>query len=218
MVVLSRHGCTARQFASRFTVTTSSMKVRKAVFQLKGSALLWWKTLLLLLNMEVEVGSWELFKEWFRERTTTYGSTRPTTVGDLDKDHQIHATVNNRQAEHRSTVLETSGTVADQTLSILLEPCATESFIFGAMLKRIKVNLVEHDEFSFVEMASGAKQKVGRKVTSYSLNLGEFVTRANLYVTILGSYDVVISMDWLESLEVILNCNMKWLSLVDDEG
>jgi hypothetical protein len=67
-------------------------------------------------------------------------------------------------------------------------------------------------------MASGAKQKVGGKVAGFVLNLGEFVIRANLYVTILGSYDVVIGMDWLESHEAILNCNTKWLSLVDDEG
>ena len=33
---------------------TSNMKVHMAVFQLKGSALLWWKTLLPLLNMVVE--------------------------------------------------------------------------------------------------------------------------------------------------------------------
>jgi len=51
------------------------------------------------------------------------------------------------------------------------------------------------------------------------LNLREFVTRANLYlyVRILGSYDVVIGMDWLESHEAILHYKMKWLSLVDDE-
>jgi hypothetical protein len=139
-------------------------------------------------------------------------------MGDLGKAHQIHAVVNNRQEEHQSTVLETSGTIADQTLSILIDPGATESFISGAVLKRIKVKAVEQDEFSFVEMASGAKQKVGGKVTGCSLNLGEFVTRANLYVMILGSYDVVIGMDWLESHEAILNCKMKWLSLVDDEG
>ena len=42
-----------------------------------------------------------------------------------------------------------------------------------------------------------------------ALNLGDFVTRTNLYVTILGSYDVVISMDWLESHEAILNCKTK---------
>jgi hypothetical protein len=77
---------------------------------------------------------------------------------------------------------------------------------------------VVQDEFSFVEMASEAKQKVGGRVTGCALNLGEFVTRVNLYVTILGSYDVVIGMDWLETHEAILNCKTKRLSLVDDEG
>ena len=67
-------------------------------------------------------------------------------------------------------------------------------------------------------MALGAKQNVGGKVTGYALNLGEFFTRVNLYVMILGSYDVVISMDWLETHEAMLNCMTKWLSLVDDEG
>jgi hypothetical protein len=47
---------------------TSNMKVRMAVFQLKGSALLWWKTLLPQLNMVVEDVSWELFEERFQER------------------------------------------------------------------------------------------------------------------------------------------------------
>ena len=44
-------------------------------------------------------------------------------------------------------------------------------------------------------MASGAKQKVGGKVTSCILNLGEFETKTNLYVMILGSYDIIIGMD-----------------------
>jgi hypothetical protein len=47
---------------------TSNMKVHMAVFQLKGSALLWWKTLLPQPNMAVEDVSWELFEERFRER------------------------------------------------------------------------------------------------------------------------------------------------------
>ena len=100
----------------------------------------------------------------------------------------------------------------------MIDPGATESFISGAVIKRIKVKEVEQDMFSFIEMASRAKQKVGGKVMGFVLNLGEFVTRANLYVMILGSYDVVIVMDWLESHEAILNCKTKWLSLVDDEG
>jgi hypothetical protein len=67
-------------------------------------------------------------------------------------------------------------------------------------------------------MASGAKRKVGGTVTSCSINPREFVTRAKLYIMILGSYEVLIGMDWLELHEAILNYNMKWLCLVDDEG
>jgi hypothetical protein len=152
------------------------------------------------------------------ERTRAFESTRPTTMGDMGKAHRIHAAVNNHQVEHQSTVLETKGTVTDQTLSILIDPVATESFIFGAALKRIKVKAVGQEEFSFIEMALGAKQKVGGKVMGCALNLGEFVTRANLYVTILGSYDVVIGMDWLELHEAIFNYKTKWLSLIDDKG
>jgi hypothetical protein len=143
------------------------------------------------------------------ERTRESGLVGPTTVGDMGKAHQIHAMVNNRQAEHQSTMLKTIGTVANQTLSILIDLSATESFIFGVVLKRIRVKAVEQDEFSFIEMASGAKQKVGGKFTGCILILEEFVTKVNLYIMILGSYDIVIGMDWLESHEVILNCKTK---------
>jgi hypothetical protein len=47
---------------------TSNMKVRMAVFPLKGSTLRWWKMLLPQLIMAVEDVSWELFEEWFWER------------------------------------------------------------------------------------------------------------------------------------------------------
>jgi hypothetical protein len=67
-------------------------------------------------------------------------------------------------------------------------------------------------------MALGSKQKVGGKVTNCIINLGDFVTKANLYAMILGSHDTVIGMDWLESHDVILNYNKKWLSFTNDLG
>jgi hypothetical protein len=108
--------------------------------------------------------------------------------------------------------------IADQQFSILIDPGATESFISSVVLKIIKVKEVEQDEFRYVEMASGAKQKVGGKVKDCNINLGDFIANVNLYVTTLGSYDIVIGMDWLESHDAILNCKMKRLSLIDDLG
>jgi hypothetical protein len=103
------------------------------------------------------------------ERTRASGSARPTTVGDMGKAHQIHAVVNNHQVEHQSTVLETTGTVADQTLSILIDPGATKSFISGAALKRIKVKAVEQDEFSFIEMASEPNRRLEERLWAVPL-------------------------------------------------
>jgi hypothetical protein len=67
-------------------------------------------------------------------------------------------------------------------------------------------------------MASGAKQKVGGKVTDSSINLGYFIMKSNLYVMILGSYDIVIDMDWLELHDAILNYKTKRLTLTNDVG
>jgi hypothetical protein len=63
-----------------------------------------------------------------------------------------------------------SGIVADQTLSILIDPGATKSFISSAMLKIIKAKEVKQDKFIFVEMASGAKQKVGGVPGRWDIN------------------------------------------------
>jgi hypothetical protein len=67
-------------------------------------------------------------------------------------------------------------------------------------------------------MASGAKQKVVGRVTGYPINLGYFVMNFDLYVTILGSYYMMISMDWFKSHDAILYYKTKQLSLTDDEG
>jgi hypothetical protein len=55
---------------------------------------------------------------------------------------------------------------------VLIDPGATESFIYGAALrknKNIKLKAVEQDEFSLVEMDLVAKQRVVGKVTTGTL-------------------------------------------------
>jgi hypothetical protein len=133
------------------------------------------------------------------------GSQGTTTMGDLGKAHMIHATMNNHQDEHQFIEINTSSMIVDQTFIFLIDPSAIESFISRVALKRIKVKEVEQDDFKYVEMASGAKHNVGGMIMGSSINLGYFVRNANLYVTILGCYDIVSDMDWLESHDGTLN-------------
>jgi hypothetical protein len=106
--------------------------------------------------------------------------------------------------------------ITNQNFSILINRCATKSFISSASLKRIKVNEVKKDKFRYIEMESNAKKNVGGKVMDCSIILGYFLKKDNLYVMILGYYGRVIGMDSLESHDAILNCKTKQLSLIDD--
>jgi hypothetical protein len=94
-------------------------------------------------------------------------------------------------------MLDTLGMIIDQHFSIFIDLGATKSFISSISVKIIKVKVVEKNEFRLVEMASGAKKKVGGRVKNCNINLGDFMESVNLYVTILGSCDILIRMDWL---------------------
>ena len=82
-------------------------------------------------------------------------------MGRASSNHQIYAAVNNRQAEHQSTVVESLGTLNHVNVKILFDSGATDSFISPSALERSGLAAYEHDEFKQVEMASREKQAVG---------------------------------------------------------
>jgi hypothetical protein len=67
-------------------------------------------------------------------------------------------------------------------------------------------------------MASGVKQDVGCLVKDCEIDLDVCVAQVSLYVTVLGSYDIVIGMDWLENHEAMLDCKNKRLYFTNDAG
>ena len=48
--------------------------------------------------------------------------------------------------------------------------------------------------------------------------MNNFITHANLNILPLGSYDMLIGMDWIEKHRVMLNCFEKTFACIDDTG
>jgi len=67
----------------------------------------------------------------------------------------IHAVVQNRQVLHESTELEALGKLNGMVVTILIDPSATESFIFPNALLKCNLVLIEKNDFHQVQMASG---------------------------------------------------------------
>ena len=69
-----------------------------------------------------------------------------------------------------------------------------------------------------VQLATGAKRKVTCFVKECAVVMGHFEIVVNLNVLPLGSYDLLIGMDWLEQHRVILNCYDKTFTCLNSDG
>ena len=69
-----------------------------------------------------------------------------------------------------------------------------------------------------VQLASGTKRKVSEVVERCPFVMDGLVTYADMNVLPLGSYDILIGMDWLEAHRVNLDCYNKTFECMDEEG
>eukprot|EP00253_Pinus_taeda_P028742 PITA_28742 len=67
-------------------------------------------------------------------------------------------------------------------------------------------------------MASGELQTVDLSVDQCGINLGVCLTKLKVYVTALGTYDLIIGMDWLEAHRAWVDCYGKRILGINDEG
>jgi hypothetical protein len=63
-------------------------------------------------------------------------------------------------------------------------------------------------------MALRGKQTVGPSVDNCLLDLGVCTTRLKVYVTTLGTYDLIIGMDWLKSHRAMVDFFAKRVLLL----
>ena len=77
---------------------------------------------------------------------------------------------------------------------------------------------VRYRKLWLVQLTTGTKRKVSEVVEKCPLFMNVLVTCVDLNVLALGSYDVLIGMDWLEAHRVKLDCYHKTFEWMDEEG
>lgn len=69
-----------------------------------------------------------------------------------------------------------------------------------------------------VQLSMRAKTRVLAKVSNCPLTLVGFSIMADLNVLPLGSYDILIGIDWLEKHWSLINCKTKAINYLDEKG
>ena len=77
-------------------------------------------------------------------------------------------------------------------------------------------NLVpkKFDKSWLVQLATCTKSKVTSIVRNHKIMLNDFLTHVNVNIFPLGSYELLIGMDWIEDHKVLPNCFDKTFTCI----
>jgi len=120
--------------------------------------------------------------------------------------YYISAALENRQAEYQTSMVEVEGMLKQIPISILIDPSASLSYVSPGIVEKCKLQKYKFQKSWLVQLATGMKRKVTDCVKGCEMNMNGFDTQVDLNILPLGSYDLLVSMDWLEKHRVILNC------------
>ena len=115
-------------------------------------------------------------------------------------------------------MVEVVGNIVEQSVSILIDPGSTHSYITPRVVEICAFKKVKHRKSWLVQLATGTKRKVSEVVEKFPLVMNGLVTCVDLNFLPLGSYDVLIGMDWLEYHRVNIDYYNKTFKCMDEEG
>ena len=115
-------------------------------------------------------------------------------------------------------MVEVEGMINQTPITILIDPGASISYISPKMVEKCKFPIEKFENSWLVQLATGAKRKVTCFVKKFAVVMDQFETVVKLNVLPLGSYELLISMDWLEQHRVSLNCYSKTFTCLNSDG
>ena len=115
-------------------------------------------------------------------------------------------------------MVEIQGMIQKKPVSILIDLGASLSYVSPSIAEKWNLPLKKFEKTWLVQLATRTKIKVVNYVENCEMFMSQFKTQVNLNVLSLGSYDVLIGMDWMEIHQIVLNCFETTFTCLNDKG
>jgi len=119
-------------------------------------------------------------------------------VGDVGhKISWIYATFDNKQVDLQASMIEMEGKIYDRVVSILLILDLNYIYTSPELVNKCCLNKEVHAESWSVHSTTRTKKRVHHWVRVCAFDLNGMPTSAHINVLPLGSYSMILGMDWL---------------------
>ena len=126
--------------------------------------------------------------------------------------------MDNKQANHDESIIVMDCKIYDQVISILIDLRSNYSSVSLDLLDKFGLSKELHAESWLVQLATGTKKRVHHSVRACTFDLNGMPTTTPLNVLSLGSYIMLLGMDWLYLHRNKVDCYDKGIECVDDNG
>ncbi|GJR64708.1 putative reverse transcriptase domain-containing protein [Tanacetum coccineum] len=117
--------------------------------------------------------------------------------------------VGNAGTNPDSNVVTGTFLLNDRYASILFDTGADRSFVSTTFSSLIDITPTTLDHYYDVELAKGKIIRINTIIRGYTLNFLDHSFNINLMLVELGSFDVIIGMDWLSKYHALIDCAEK---------
>ena len=139
------------------------------------------------------------------------------TVGNVGQSiPRIYAIVDSRQEEHHVSIIEMDDKICDQAISILIDRRSNYKYVSPYLVDKCGSSKELHAKSWLVQLATGTKKRVHHWVRYCVFDLNGMPTTTHLNVLLLGSYNMLLGMDWLYLHRTKVDCYDKSIECVDD--
>ena len=114
--------------------------------------------------------------------------------------------------------MEIGGKIAKKSLSILINLGSTHIYVSPKVVESCYLGKVKHNKVWLFQLVTRTKRKVSEVVMYFPIELNGILTKENLNVLPLESYDALICMDWLEKNRAKVYFYEKVIECIDEEG
>jgi hypothetical protein len=137
-----------------------------------------------------------------------------TTVKDMGR---IYESLDDRQEEYQSNMIDVEGKIINQPVAIFIDSGASHCYMDPKIVDRLHLEKSKLGKSTLVQLANGTKRRIHDMVSGCSISLNGVNMNVDLNIIPLGSYDILIGMDWLENHHVVLNCHNKTFTCLDGD-
>jgi hypothetical protein len=131
---------------------------------------------------------------------------------------RIYVALDNKQVEYQSPMIEVKGNIDNQPIAILIDFGASHSYTNANIIERFHLQRSKYKKYWLVQLATWAKRKINELVKYCPIDMNGLSTKVDVNIILLGSYDFLIGIDWLEKHHVVLDCYNKTIMCLDEEG